>query len=250
MERAALFRGTCILVLLFGPDVAAGARQQIPTRSLKSEASAVSSSDTAIPSLEKPLYTAVEDGIGGPLPAGRALGNESVEIALPLDPGHPLRIRTLSPEYIYRQGRSWGHGDTTGGVVWMGGAVVATYLASSAGKALVGPGKMVIELGSGTGVVGVAAARMGASRVVSTDGSPTMVALTALNANLNLPSSVAQSFSSTQWLWGSTPPVVKGSKMANFDTVLMGDLIYSGRYLEAIEADGTNELLEAILAVC
>ena len=66
--------------------------------------------------------------------------------------------------------------DLTGQVVWPVSVVLARFVASR-GAALAG--KRVVELGAGTGLAGLAAARAGAARVTLTDGSDVVLRLLA-----------------------------------------------------------------------
>jgi len=90
---------------------------------------------------------------------------------------------------------------------WAGGMALAQHLAS---RPEVVAGRAVLDFGCGSGLVAVAAAKAGASRVIATDLDPYARAATAVNAEHNgVPVEV---------LSGPLPPV---------DLVLVGDVFYS-----------------------
>ena len=94
--------------------------------------------------------------------------------------------------------------DGTGGKVWMSAVLLSHYLSTTAGRKFV-EGRSCVELGSGTGVLSVAAARLGAARMLATDGNPVMEALTALNAHENLDDKQLQSFDTALYRWYVPP---------------------------------------------
>ena len=67
----------------------------------------------------------------------------------------------------------------TGATVWPASVVLIKYLEKNASAVLTD--KTVVELGAGTGVASIAAAYLGASRVVCTDGVDSVVRLAAEN---------------------------------------------------------------------
>ena len=79
----------------------------------------------------------------------------------------------------------WSGGYGTGGKVWSSSAVLCDWLVDNA-AGLNLRGASVAELGSGTGVVGIACAALGASRVVLSDGgSKSLLRLAKDNAAKN-----------------------------------------------------------------
>ena len=66
--------------------------------------------------------------------------------------------------------------------VWSGGAVLARHLAE---RPEVVAGRTMLDLGSGCGIVAIAAARAGAAKVCATDLDRYALAATALNAAAN-----------------------------------------------------------------
>ncbi len=73
----------------------------------------------------------------------------------------------------------------TGQVVWNAGALLAEHMALRLGPNFFA-GKRVLELGCGTGLPGIVAARLGASRLVLTDGTAEVLARAKQNAASNL----------------------------------------------------------------
>ncbi len=95
--------------------------------------------------------------------------------------------------------------------VWSGGAVLARHLAAKPGLVA---GRAVLDLGSGCGIVAIAAARAGAVRVYATDLDRYAVAATALNAAAN----------------GVEVELVAGlDPLPRPDLVLAGDVFYDAR---------------------
>lgn len=72
--------------------------------------------------------------------------------------------------------------DPTGSSVYDAAICLCWWLESESGRAMVPlAGRVVVELGAGTGVVGLAAARLGAYCVHMTDGEPPAVAMCRAN---------------------------------------------------------------------
>lgn len=95
--------------------------------------------------------------------------------------------------------------------LWPGGAALIAHLAAN--PALV-QGKRVLDLGAGSGLVGIAASRLGAAQVTAAEIDPVACAVIALNAALNhTPVSVVGDL-----LSGPVPDV---------DLILLGDLFYA-----------------------
>jgi predicted nicotinamide N-methyase len=95
---------------------------------------------------------------------------------------------------------------------WAGGAVLARYVLDHPATVA---GRRVLDLGAGSGVVGIAAAKAGAVEVVAADIDPYAVAALGLNAELNGVALAALG----EDLTGGPPPAV--------DLVLVGDLFYA-----------------------
>ncbi len=89
-------------------------------------------------------------------------------------------------------------------------------------------GKQVIEIGAGgSGVVGVTAARSGASRVLTTDYVRLATQLLQLNASSNGISSNILQASTLDWNEPSTWPADQGG----FDVVLASDVLYDEKHV-------------------
>jgi predicted nicotinamide N-methyase len=135
------------------------------------------------------------------------------------------------------RGPDW---DGTGGSLWMSAVALQRFL-SSTGLHFV-RGRRCVELGTGTGAVSIAAARLGAVQAVATDGNPVMVALADLNAHLNLDQPELSRFAAARYLWGGEAPSFPSDFTQSFSTVLLTDLLYS-------EAK-VGVLLDAVMSVC
>jgi predicted nicotinamide N-methyase len=108
----------------------------------------------------------------------------------------------------------------TGQVVWNAGALLAEHMATRLGPSFFG-GKRVLELGCGTGLPGIVAARLGASKLVLTDGTKEVIARAELNAAANL-KGMPVAVSSMQLNWGE----VTGKELGTFDVLLASDVLY------------------------
>lgn len=95
--------------------------------------------------------------------------------------------------------------------VWGGGLVLVRYLFDHPATVA---GLRVLDLGCGSGLVAIAAARCGASHVTAVDVDPYAIVATALNAALN---TVAVEVRCADLLDGPVPQA---------DLVLVGDLFY------------------------
>lgn len=94
---------------------------------------------------------------------------------------------------------------------WAGGTVLARYFLDHPEMM---SGRRVLDLGAGSGIVGIAAAKAGASVVIAADTDPFAAAAIHLNADVNGVSITTI----TGNLTGGPPPVV--------DVVAVGDLFY------------------------
>lgn len=95
--------------------------------------------------------------------------------------------------------------------LWPGGAALIAHLAANP---LLAQGKRVLDLGAGSGLVGIAAARLGAAQVTASDIDPAARAVIPLNAALNHTSVEVTG----DLLAAEVPPV---------DLILLGDLFYA-----------------------
>jgi predicted nicotinamide N-methyase len=104
---------------------------------------------------------------------------------------------------------------------WVGGLGVTRYLLDQ--PELV-EGRSVLDIGTGSGLCAIVAARLGASEVVAVDVDPLATAAVELNARLNgvRPTIVHRD------ILGDPPPAV--------DLVLAGDIAYEGLMASRMEA--------------
>jgi predicted nicotinamide N-methyase len=95
---------------------------------------------------------------------------------------------------------------------WAGGLALARYLLDHPGSVA---GRSVLDLGAGSGLVAIAAAKAGARAVLAAESDPYAIAALRLNLALNeVPAEVLHAD-----LLGGDPPAV--------DLVLVGDLFYA-----------------------
>lgn len=123
----------------------------------------------------------------------------------PLPSGERISLRTL------------GFDDAgVGGRVWSSAPVLCEWL-----QERLRPGDACLELGSGTGAVGLFAAGCGASRVVVSDGGPPAL-LTLLEDNVRANDMRASSVSVAKLRWGADAVLPDGP----FDWIFASDVTY------------------------
>jgi predicted nicotinamide N-methyase len=103
---------------------------------------------------------------------------------------------------------------------WAGGQALARYVLDHPGLVA---GRRVLDFGAGSGLVGLAAAKMGARRVIAADIDPLAIAAIARNANANGLSIE------------TTARDVIGDD-GRFDIVLVGDMCYERPLAERLMA--------------
>jgi len=155
---------------------------------------------------------------------------------------YPISVkgRTFTVEQIQRGEIDGTHG--TGATVWPASIVLLKYLELHSDKV---KGKNVIDLGSGTGITSMAAAILGAKRVVCTDGVENVVKL----AQQNISKAYTQLGEEEQrskrdcievqrYWWGS------GSMNEQFDTIIIADCVLPKLYPIAPLVDALDELMK------
>ena len=105
----------------------------------------------------------------------------------------------------------------TGETLWNSAALLADYMATTLGPSYF-KGKRVIEVGCGTALPSITAAKLGASRVVATDVAPEVLARAKRNVALN-----GASVEVRELVWG---PVWDSSLASSFDVVIASDLLW------------------------
>ena len=114
------------------------------------------------------------------------------------------------------------------GRLWDCGVCLLQYFAAHPALCT---GKRVIELGSGTGVVGLGMARLGAQHVTLTDLAPVCPLLTQ-----NIAMSRLQGCCSAQALcWGEDC-----SAVAPADVIIAADVVYEPEYFDALASSFTE----------
>ena len=103
---------------------------------------------------------------------------------------------------------------------WAGGQALARYLLDNPATVA---GKQVLDIGSGSGLVGIAAAKAGAASVLAADIDPFALAAIALNAQAN---AVTLAVTGEDRIGAPTP----------MDVILVGDLFYERPLAERLLA--------------
>ena len=104
---------------------------------------------------------------------------------------------------------------------WGGGLVLARYLLDRPDAVV---GRRVLDLGAGSGIVGIAAAKAGATEVVAADVDPYAIAAMGLNAAIN-----------DVTILPVLTDLTKGEPPAT-DIVCVGDLFYEATLAERVTA--------------
>lgn len=131
----------------------------------------------------------------------------------------------------------------TGAFVWNSGKVLCDYLGGCCSNGIVD--SSVLELGCGTGAVGIFAAGLGASRVLLTDGGgDDLLELAQRNVRLN--KQLYQPNASVeveQYNWGDPPS--ESMCVAHWDWILASDVTYAKAAHELLCASLRNLLRSA-----
>jgi len=127
-----------------------------------------------------------------------------------------LRLHLVTPDCaLWRAGQAeldaLGIPDPYWAFCWPGGQALARYVLDHPERF---KGKRVLDLGAGSGVCALAAARVGAGRVLAADIDPWAVAAVELNARLN------------QLLVEVTTEDLVASAPEGWDVILAGDMCY------------------------
>ena len=153
----------------------------------------------------------------------------SLVSALPPLP-HGSRLALTTP--------GWGRGVGTGGAVWPAAELLAQWMLIDEREAV--QGARVLELGSGTGAVGLFAAGCGASSVLLTDGDASLCSLAADNARDNRALMPGATVTTRRYRWGGSVEALGGP----FDLALASDLTYEPA------AHGARLVYKLVTAVC
>ncbi len=105
---------------------------------------------------------------------------------------------------------------------WAGGQALARYILDNPDQLA---GRSVLDLGAGSGLQAIAAAKSGARHVLAADIDPLALAACTLNFELNAVS-----------LATSSEDFLSGSHMPRFDVVLVGDLFYERQLADKVLA--------------
>jgi len=157
-------------------------------------------------------------------------GGEGLSVTIDLDLADKSKVTmTLDTTPIPRENcQDVNDGDHTHSVAWPSGIFLAKFLASGSVSSLI-KNKSVLELGSGLGVVGLACAVAGASKVAFTDVPGALPVLKRsveetktgilqkLNPNVKL--------AVHPLVWGATTGAI--GRISDYDVVIGSDLIYN-----------------------
>ena len=114
------------------------------------------------------------------------LDYEPEEISIPGLPGEPITLMTvvqIPMELLLMLNEL--DAEISGRKIWPGSAFLASALCTPPAPVSVAGANAVLELGCGSGLAGICAARLGARRVVMTDGDQVSIDLLAKNLEAN-----------------------------------------------------------------
>jgi len=180
--------------------------------------------------------TELERRIHAPRKPFMLVANRSVVVPPPRDCARARPVGSAPGRSAFLQGPDDAGGDRTGQKVWRSALALAAEL--EARPSLVA-GKRVIELGTGHGLVSLAAALLGAASVLATDGTAAAAeyANATLRANLGAAELEAGQVGSGAYRWGEPLSTLSGRNVSGsgsssgsngeWDVVLASDVIYS-----------------------
>ncbi|XP_002961392.2 protein-lysine methyltransferase METTL21C [Selaginella moellendorffii] len=108
--------------------------------------------------------------------------------------------------------------------VWPAASALCSFLEEKQTEWMV-PGASVLELGSGPGLVGLVAARLGAARVLLTD-LPQAIPNLAYNAQRNFPGDGGAVIEARTLRWGVEEDVAQLAQDWSFDLIVASDVVY------------------------
>ena len=153
-------------------------------------------------------------------------------------PPSPFSGRPIGPPITLLESRAViSGGGTTGLRTWEAALALSEYLIAShlgrfykfpgatvvAGERLVEETGSVLELGAGTGLVGIVAARLGAGRVVVTDGDEGVCDALKVGLEKN---GVADVMNVRKLVWGEEEECEEGDEGERFDLVVGADVVW------------------------
>lgn len=125
--------------------------------------------------------------------------------------------------------------DVTGNRVWLGARILAQYFAMEYSDNL--SSARVLELGAGTGFVGLALALLGASKVTLSDIEPTVLELLQDNVNLNPHTKACTTIRKLAW---EMNPTSSCSENDVFDIVIAAECVYDLAVLPMLLSTAAN----------
>jgi predicted nicotinamide N-methyase len=116
----------------------------------------------------------------------------------------------------------------TGGVVWDAGLVLISYLRKLA-RLPGGARARALDLGSGTGVVGMALCKLGLVQSVMLTDTPAQLDLIRRNVQLNFPEGARLEVTKLCWEDTTDADVVLAGNAAPFSLILASDCVYGNK---------------------